>query len=232
MIRLLLVEDDPTSRSFLCAAASALPAQVDVAASLAEARLLADLTTYDAWLIDAHLPDGSGSDLLAGLRAVDAATPAIAHTATRGDDALDALRDAGFTLALAKPLSSAAWRAAIRSVLADGGRRAPVADAAGASLLWNRAAALAAVGGNAANAEALRQLFLGELPGARDSVLRAADTADLDAMRHVLHRLRASCGFVGAERLGAAVATLHEAPQSPRALDAFSEAAAATLAGG
>ena len=56
---MLLVEDDPTSRGFLRAAAAALPAHVDVAGSVADARVMATRETYDAWLIDAHLPDGS-----------------------------------------------------------------------------------------------------------------------------------------------------------------------------
>lgn len=231
MIRLLLVEDDPTSRSFLHAAASALPAEVDVAGSLAEARLLAAHAAYDAWLIDAHLPDGSGTELLGELRATGAGTPAIAHTATQEPDALEALRSAGFALALSKPLSPGAWQAAIRRVLGDSDAsiargRPSLASAA----VWNPSAGLAAVGGHVGNARALRDLFLGELPGVRDNVIGAAQASDATAMRHALHRLRASCGFVGADSLGAASAGLHEAPHSADALDAFRKSVAATLA--
>ena len=43
-----------------------------------------------------------------------------------------------------------------------------------------------------------------------------------------LHRLRASCGFVGAARLDAAARALHETPDSPRRLQCFIEAADAT----
>ena len=43
MTRLLLVEDDPTSRGFLRAAAAALPAHVDVAGSVADARVMAEV---------------------------------------------------------------------------------------------------------------------------------------------------------------------------------------------
>src|SRR5690606_33004214 len=66
--RILLVEDDPTSRAFLQAATEALPAVVDIAGSVAEALALATRHAHALWLIDAHLPDGSGSELLRVLR--------------------------------------------------------------------------------------------------------------------------------------------------------------------
>ncbi|UNK43842.1 response regulator [Luteimonas sp. S4-F44] len=242
MPRLLLVEDDPTSRSFLLAAASSLPAEVDVAATVADALTLAATDTHDAWLIDANLPDGSGIELLARLRAQGLDTPALAHTAERERESLDALRAAGFLLALSKPVTAANWRAAIRTLVA-----APVVappppprpipadedlepSAAGRPAVWNTRAALAAVGGNAGNADALRGLFLGELPQARDGIVLAARRGDTPAMRSLLHKLRAGCGFVGADRLCAAAALLHAAPASEPALHRFLAAIDATLA--
>ncbi len=235
MNRLLLVEDDPTSRGFLLAASVALPADVDVADSLASAHALAARTPYDLWLIDANLPDGSGIELLARLRAEGLTTPAIAHTATREPDALDALREAGFARVVCKPLSAQAWRDTIHDVLArkkpepaTAGRRsaAVVLDEAP---LWNSVAALAAVSGHAGNADALRGLFLGELPGMRDHIKRATDTHDIDAVRSVLHKLRAGCGFVGADRLCRAAEALHATPSSPPALRDFLTTLEATL---
>src|SRR5678816_1058340 len=78
--RILLVEDDPVSRTFLQAAAEALPAHVDTATTCAEAIHRAGRQTYDLWLIDANLPDGLGSGLLATLRSLSATTPALAQT--------------------------------------------------------------------------------------------------------------------------------------------------------
>ena len=154
----------------------------------------------------------------------------------------DALRAAGFLLALSKPVTAANWRAAIRTLVA-----APVVappppprpipadedlepSAAGRPAVWNTRAALAAVGGNAGNADALRGLFLGELPQARDGIVLAARRGDTPAMRSLLHKLRAGCGFVGADRLCAAAALLHAAPASEPALHRFLAAIDATLA--
>ena len=67
MPSILLVEDDPISALFLSAALEGLPANVQVAADCAQARAASG--PFDAWLIDANLPDGSGAVLLQQLRA-------------------------------------------------------------------------------------------------------------------------------------------------------------------
>ena len=235
--RILLVEDDPTSRAFLRAATEALPARVDAAATMAEALALATRHHYALWLIDANLPDGSVRELLARLRAQGSAVPAIAHTASHERGEHDALLVAGFVATIAKPLPGADWRAAIRAALdPPGAGRAPAGAAASADApgpapipLWDDAAALAALGGNADNVAALRRLFVDELPGAGDALAQAARRRDADAVRDHLHRLRASCGFVGAARLEAAASALREAPLSEAALLAFLDAAQETL---
>lgn len=231
--RLLLVEDDPTSRAFLAAASEALPATVDVAGSIASAVALASPGGHALWMIDAHLPDGSGASLLATLRARGLRTPAIAHTAAQAPAELDALLVAGFVDAICKPVAADAWRAALRRVL-DG----QIAERAGAydasktvadAPLWDDDDALAAMNHNRAHVDALRALFIAELPATRavvDEAFRAGDSAALTA---ALHKLRAGCGFVGAKRLGALAATLHEAPRSPAAHRDFLLALQATL---
>jgi HPt (histidine-containing phosphotransfer) domain-containing protein len=70
--------------------------------------------------------------------------------------------------------------------------------------IWDDAAALAALNGNAEHVAALRTLFLDELPGMRTQI------ADAGTRAATLHRLRASCGFVGAARLADAVQALQE----------------------
>ena len=79
MPSILLVEDDRISATFLSAALATLPARVHVAEDCAQA--LAASGPFDAWLIDANLPDGSGTWLLQHLRETDAAARALAHTA-------------------------------------------------------------------------------------------------------------------------------------------------------
>ncbi|HRN61959.1 MAG TPA: response regulator [Luteimonas sp.] len=232
--RILLVEDDPVSRAFLLAATERLPAEVDAAGSVAGAIGFATRHAYALWLVDARLPDGSGVQLLQRLRAQGLSTPAIAHTASHERDEHDALLAAGFASTLAKPLPADAWTDAIRRALA-GTAPLPAGDdddddtGPQAIATWDDTQALAALGGSAANVAALRELFIAELPGTRDAVLAAADAGNADAVREVLHRLRAGCGFVGAARLQACAQRLREAPLSTRALQAFRDAAQDTL---
>lgn len=230
--RILLVEDDPTSRAFLLAATRALPAEVDVAEDMARAIELAVAHTHALWLFDARLPDGSGAALLQALRARGLATPAIAHTASRERAEHDALREAGFIDTLAKPLPAADWTAALRRAL--GGAASTAEEAGGYERcaqppVWDEAQALAALGNNPSNVSGLRALFLDELPAARDAVAEAAAHGDAARMREHLHRLRSGCGFVGAARLLRAVLRLHDAPASPPALRAFLDAVQETL---
>lgn len=209
--RLLLVEDDAVSQAYLADAARALPATVDCAGSLADALALAAQHRYDAWLIDAHLPDGRGADLLARLRQSQPAPhpPALAHTASRQPENLGALHAAGFDAVVSKPLSVDAWQAAIRRWL--GG------TIAGGASRWDDDAALRALNGNAEAVSSLRQLFLTELPKQHRNILNALDAGADDSARAELHRLKASCGFVGAMRLRRAVDALYAAPADAKA---------------
>lgn len=229
---ILLVEDDPTSRAFLAAAAEALPAIVDAADSLGTAQALAALHAYDLWLIDANLPDGSGIDLLQRLRQ-RASTPALAHTAARDRSALDPLLDAGFVEVLVKPLSSAQLQGAMRRALdqcvVEPDAPPPACDK---FPVWDDEAALAAMNGNRTHADALRELFLSELAAQRDAVLAGLQTSDDGIVHAQLHRLQASCSFVGAARLGAAVKQLRDGTESIAARESFAHAAADTLASG
>lgn len=226
---ILLVEDDPTSRTFLAAAAEALPAAVDTADSLATAQALAALHAYDLWLIDANLPDGSGIELLQQLRQ-HASTPALAHTAARDRSALDPLLDAGFIEALIKPLSSAQLQGALRRALGQGDVEEEATSTSWSKLpVWDEEAALGAMNGSRAHVDALRTLFLGELAAQRDTVLAALQSNDDGIVHAQLHRLQASCGFVGAVRLGTAVKELRDGAESIAARERFAHAAADTL---
>lgn len=238
--RVLLVEDDPISASFLEAALTALPASVDVAANAAEAMCMAQAASHALWLIDANLPNAHGIELLARLRAQDGATPAWAHTADTDAAMQQRLLDAGFATVIIKPIAVQALHArlrqlpALQATSADRPACGVAEDAAPMSPsidtdlppLWDDATALRALGGEAAHVQALRGLFLQELAQQRQAVL----DADVDARRELLHKLLASCGFVGAMRLRDGIVRLQAQPRDPQLLEAFALVAAQTLA--
>lgn len=229
--RLLLVEDDPISRQFLVEALLSLPAAVDAAASIAEACVFAVKSRHALWLIDAHLPDGDGIECLRRLRAVSPTTAAVAITAETDRALLDRLIAAGFVEVLTKPISVQALQGNVRRMagLADqapniGGTTATASI--GKLPCWDDTAALAALNGNRASLEALRGLFLAELPDTCRQLETAAANGDGERVRAILHRLKASCAFVGAARLADAVRALSETPLDARRLQLLGFAAA------
>jgi len=223
--RILLVEDDAVSRAFLTEATEGLPARVEAVDSCAAARASVQEAAFDLWLVDANLPDGSGADLLADLRRSAANTPALAHTASRDPSDHDALLAAGFAEVLVKPLPMVAFQAAICRALGF-----DLAVTEGEPRLcaklpqWDDAAALSALKGEQSHVVALRRLFLDELDNQRHAFEDALARGDAPAAGRVLHMLRASCGFVGAARLGEAARVLEADPRSEFSLDRFRDA--------
>lgn len=232
--RILLVEDDPVALAFLTAAAETAGVRVDGALSVAQAVACDDRHTHAAWLIDANLPDGRGDSLLHTLRQRHPGTPAIAHTASHLRADLDALMNAGFDEVLVKPLPAQAVADAIRRALGQSsGSRVDNTDGAptqGKLPVWDDEAASRAMAGHLEHVAALRDLFLAELPQARALIAAAGRDAQPTAVLDELHKLRASCGFVGAARLASAAATLRAAATDPHALARFDHAVEDTLA--
>lgn len=227
--RILLVEDEPTSAAFLAAATRTLPAQVDIAGTVAAALTMTGNQAYDLWLFDATLPDGSGESLLMQLQERFPDVPAIAHTASDDPFQLAALGRAGFREVLRKPLPGPAVQAAVRRVLGLPPAPAVILTPSAPPRCWDDEAAARALNGNALHVATLRGLFLAELPQAQGRIREAVAAANSEAVGAELHRLRASCGFVGAAHLGALVEALQGAPLDPTILAAFAHAAQATL---
>jgi len=236
--RLLLVEDDPTSATFLSEALALLPAHVDVAASIAQARGLAASNTHALWLVDAHLPDGDGLACLREMRSVaQPPAPALAITAGTTRAELDALCSGGFLEVLMKPVSMALLRATVlRLVLEDpmdAFEASQVPRPSGGKLpVWDQERALAAIGGNAGALAKLRRMFLLDLMEQREQLGLAQRSGDAASVRAIVHKLRAACGFVGAARLGLAVEALEGNPLDPLALRVFDQAADDTMSSG
>ena len=123
---LLVVDDEPHIGLLLRPHLERLGYQVSLARTLAEARSVLDdrHAPLDAMLLDLHLPDGSGLDLLRELR--DAAAtrrlPVIVLTAEGDERVLGEVEDLDAAL-LTKPFSPSKLTARIASMLDDGPAR-------------------------------------------------------------------------------------------------------------
>ncbi len=227
-VRLLLVEDDPISRSFLEDALGSVPAVVDSTSDIASAIPLARLHCHALWIVDAHLPDGNGIDCLRALRMIGDTT-ALAVTASTAREELDALCRAGFIEVLCKPVSVALLCATVGRLVgqAPRGIREP---SPGKLPVWDEAQALSAIGGDRTALLKLRGLFQAELPILLDELQRARLAGNTRAAQAVLHKLKASCGFVGAARLCRAVDVLAQSPMDAQLAQLFGFAAQDALA--
>lgn len=192
----LVADDDPASRRFLCDGLRSLGARVLDCADGVQALQLARSATFDLLLLDCRMPGAGAREVLAALRA-DSRVGSTGSLAVASSAELDSagqreLLAAGFSAVLRKPCTIAD----LQRVLALLPDAMPVLD---------DAAALRA-SGDAATMQALRQLLRDELALLHQELgMPDRDPAMLDER---LHRLRSSCGFCGTAALGAEVACL------------------------
>ena len=128
-VRVLVVEDDAESRSLLESMLARLGAEVEVAASAAEALAAVERRTPDVLLSDIEMPGEDGYSLIRRIRALPSPDgsrlPAAALTAyARTEDRIAAL-SAGFQFHLAKPVAASELAAVVASLARRGGSGLP-----------------------------------------------------------------------------------------------------------
>lgn len=134
-MRILVVEDDPILMDGLKVGLGLAGATVDDVTTCADARAALAAGRFDAVVLDVMLPDGSGLDVLAGLRARGDATPVLLLTAL--DEPLDRVRglDGGADDYLGKPFDLDELNARVRAIARRGHGRAGPLLTAGALVL-------------------------------------------------------------------------------------------------
>ena len=116
-MKILIVEDEPSLRELMQKTLAKERYVVETAGTFHEASLKIADYSYDCILLDIMLPDGSGIDVLRGLRAAGDATPVILLTARDAVADRVAGLDAGADDYLPKPFHLADLSARIRSVV-------------------------------------------------------------------------------------------------------------------
>lgn len=121
-MRILVVDDHPETRQLVARNLAQAAHGVSTAASCAEAEAALACSAFDVVVLDVMLPDGSGIDLCAQLRAARVAVPILLLTA-RGDVPSRVLGlDAGADDYLPKPFALAELLARVKAL----GRRGPL----------------------------------------------------------------------------------------------------------
>jgi response regulator of citrate/malate metabolism len=130
-VRTLVVEDDPVAAEATAAYVGRVPgfAVTGVVGTAAAALQALERTPVDLVLLDVHLPDGSGLDVLRRLRAAGRTVDAIMVTRARDLAVVQAAVAFGATQYLVKPFTAAGVRAKLeahRDYRARLGSAAPV----------------------------------------------------------------------------------------------------------
>ncbi len=196
-LHVLLAEDDEISALYFADALRAAGCTVCICSDGRSALAQARTQRCDLLLLDLNLPHLDGVGVLMALRADASAanhtTPAIATCAGLGNTQCARLLAAGFADALPKPLPLARLHASLQAC-----RDGVVLDEARAR----------AVTGDAGTLAALRGMLVNELAHCAVQLDQLLEH-DRDALCGLLHKLRAGCGFCGADQLEAASAALH-----------------------
>ena len=116
-IRILLVEDHDPTRLALTQLLLRRHYKVEAAASLAEARALAQDHDFDLLISDIGLPDGNGCDLMREIGEVQS-IQGIALTGYGMEEDVAKTRDAGFIAHLTKPVRIESLEAALSKAFA------------------------------------------------------------------------------------------------------------------
>ncbi|HPO24889.1 MAG TPA: response regulator [Arenimonas sp.] len=220
--RILLLEDNTISREFLHEALLCFSMPVDVADTLAKACSMARKNRYALLLCDVHLSDGGPRTVFSALQSLQENSLIVAITADASPEGKEFLLDIGYREVWWKPIPMIELQNQVARILDIG-----IATDSNDSpfLQWDEAAALRAVGNNQATLDALRVLFLSELPRQVKTIEQAFKTANHAELKAECHKLLAGCGFVGASRLGNSVRELCGKPDKPEKMDAFAQEA-------
>lgn len=219
MTRILLIEDNDISRAFLAEALSGPDIAVTACDGFTDALQFCGRNRFDLIVSDIRLGDGSLYEMTPQL---PAGVPIVATSADINANVRDRLGALGISSLLAKPTTVAEARAAVERALDEAVYAAELP-------VWDEERAFKALGRNSAALTSLKSLFKIELPEMAGKIQNAFDSGNSDEIQAILHKLKASCGFLGASRLLEACNALDEQPDS-RQLASFLESVTETLA--
>jgi PAS domain S-box-containing protein len=193
-LRVLVAEDNEFNAQLLEQLLGRRGHSVRLASNGREALSLAEGGAFDLMLLDVHMPELDGFQVIRAVREREQAAgghlPVIALTARARREDRERCLAAGMDDFLSKPIEAAdLWAAIDRAA----GER-PAADRPGSGLLDPRVL-LAACGGDAAILEKICQTFRARLPDQLAEVQDALRQRDAHRLREAAHKL---CGMVAA----------------------------------
>lgn len=219
MKHLLLLEDDLISREFMAEALRELPIQLHTGSCFKDIRALSLQQHFALVICDLNLADGN---LLENYSHLPSGIPVLATSADLSPDTKQSLAAIGFVHILAKPMRIAELVHAVSQLL-------PELHHESERALWDHEKAERTLGHNPTALANLKLMFAAELEAMQTQIVHAFNAGQHHVIQQQLHKLKASCGFLGAERLLQASHALDHNP-SEQALQHFLEVLDATRA--
>ena len=208
---LLIIEDDKTCLFAEKNLLSGYTNKIDSAESVAEALEKLALKRYDLVISDLGLPDGSGNDIVAQIKASPESpnykTPFVAMTAHQDALKHQQAKDAGFIATNTKPLGTDKAVELLKTYPAQGTEAKPEEEG---PLIIDLALGMQRIGakteGNAIEALGILYETLQEdIP----MLQKAEKNNDIAGAREVLHKIRGGLFYSGTPRLEEAFMVLH-----------------------
>ncbi len=193
MERILLIEDDEISLRFIADALALLPVLVDECHNFTVAKMHLETSFYDLIISDIHLPDGILYD---EAQYFPEQIKKIATSAEINSNIRSRLTAVGIDAILPKPMSLDALHQIVRQLL---GLKLTTSNE---NILWDDQKGLSALGNNNRDSlKILKNLFKAELPQMLLQINLEFTNNNNQNIKNILHKLKASCGFLGANRL-------------------------------
>ena len=208
---LLIIEDDKTCLFAEKNLLSGYTNKIDSAENVAEALEKLALKRYDLVISDLGLPDGSGNDIVAQIKASPESpnykTPFVAMTAHQDTLKHQQAKDAGFIATNTKPLGTDKAVELLKTYPAQGAKAEPEEEG---PLIIDLALGMQRIGakteGNAIEALGILYETLQEdIPMLQE----AEKNNDIAGAREVLHKIRGGLFYSGTPRLEEAFMVLH-----------------------
>jgi len=229
VLRVLVADDSDTSRAVTVHALTTMGLDVDAVANGEEAVLACVTRRYDLILMDFHMPKLDGCEATRRIRAHEqensgARTTIIALSASGVEEDLVRCREVGMDGHLFKLMAPHELRDALRSWLTPAsplGRDDEAAERAGAdagngrgadagSIDWSVIDALRAFSEDDDLIREILESFHVNVNTSLPELERAARAGEAETTRFIAHRLRGTCGNIGAVRMQFLYARIEE----------------------
>jgi CheY-like chemotaxis protein/HPt (histidine-containing phosphotransfer) domain-containing protein len=231
IVRVLVADDSDTSRAVTVHALTTLGLDVDAVANGEEAVLACATRRYDLILMDFHMPKVDGCEATRRIRAREgesngARTTILALTASGAEEDLVRCREVGMDGHLLKLMPPNELRDALRSWLTPpsplgrdddrtpvpaAGTTAPNGRGADASSIdWTVIEALRAFSTGDDLLQEILESFYSNVTRSLPELERAARAGEAETAQFIAHRLRGTCGNVGAVRMQFLYARIEE----------------------